>query len=278
MTKRYNLKNIRTLLTEGFDDEELRRLCYDEDQFRPVYDKLAQDSGKAKIIDLLIKYSEQKLLIDVLLDKAKQHNPARYKKHQPYDIITTATTSSGIHGKSKRASIIKVPDGSIGQARDLSWAESQESESRVLLVTVTPLETKAVLSATQNYKPIYDKNNTYYDLDIVGGVHLFLVRSGIGTIGSSGATVTISEAIAYLHPIAIVAAGIAFGVDPHRQKIGEILISDWVFSYGPQRVSTTPDNEPQRIPRGDEFRLLLAYLIASKTVKSIGLGPNSDLG
>lgn len=79
-----NLKKIRTLFTEGFTADELRRFCYDEPDFRPIYDKLAQDSGKATIIDLLIEYSDQKLLIDILLDLAKQHNPARYEKHQPY--------------------------------------------------------------------------------------------------------------------------------------------------------------------------------------------------
>jgi hypothetical protein len=80
----YNLKNIRILLNEGFTDEELRRLCYDEPEFRPVYDELAQETGKAKIIDRLLEYAERKLLLDFLLILAKQHNPARYKKHQPY--------------------------------------------------------------------------------------------------------------------------------------------------------------------------------------------------
>ncbi len=104
MGKRYNLKNIRTMLTEGFSAEELRRLAYDEPDFRPVYDKLAQDSGKTGIIDLLIEYSEQKLQIDNLLALTRQHNPARYKKHQPYyDVTPIATTSSGILEKFQRA-------------------------------------------------------------------------------------------------------------------------------------------------------------------------------
>ncbi len=92
MGKRYNWKNIRTMLTKGFTAEELRHLCYDEPNFRPVYDELAQDTGKTKIIGLLIEYGEQKLLIDVLLTLARQHNPARYEKHQPYYEATTRTT------------------------------------------------------------------------------------------------------------------------------------------------------------------------------------------
>lgn len=38
MTMHYNLSNIRALLTEGFTDEDLRHLCYDISDFRPVYD------------------------------------------------------------------------------------------------------------------------------------------------------------------------------------------------------------------------------------------------
>lgn len=85
MSKRYNLKNIRTLLTEGFADEELLRLCYDLPDFRPVYDQLAQNTGKVGIIDRLIEYADRKLLIETLLTLAKEYNPARYEKHQPYD-------------------------------------------------------------------------------------------------------------------------------------------------------------------------------------------------
>lgn len=84
MSKHYNLKNIRTLLTEGFTDEELRRLCYDLPDFRPVYDQIAQNTGKAGIIDRLIEYADRKLLIETLLTLTKEYSPARYEKHQPY--------------------------------------------------------------------------------------------------------------------------------------------------------------------------------------------------
>ncbi|MCP4707755.1 MAG: hypothetical protein GY869_03950 [Planctomycetes bacterium] len=50
MVKRYNWQNIRAMLTEGFTPEELRRLCYDKPDFKPVYHQLAQNTGKTKII------------------------------------------------------------------------------------------------------------------------------------------------------------------------------------------------------------------------------------
>jgi hypothetical protein len=84
MTKSYNLKNIRILLTEGFTDEQLRRLCFEMPEFRPVYDQLAESTGKTDIIDLLLEYAYQTLQIDKLLDWAKEYNPIRYEEHQPY--------------------------------------------------------------------------------------------------------------------------------------------------------------------------------------------------
>ena len=83
MTK-YNLKNIRKLLNDGFTPEELRRLCYYEEKFRPVYDELASISGKGEIVDTLIEYAERKGLLEPLLTMAKEQNPAKYAECEPY--------------------------------------------------------------------------------------------------------------------------------------------------------------------------------------------------
>jgi hypothetical protein len=103
MTKRYHLSNIRTLLTEGFTDDELRRLCYDIPEFRPIYDELSQETGKSKIIDRLIEYANRKLKLEELLAWANQHNPARYEAHQPYHISTiNPFTSADSYEKSSK--------------------------------------------------------------------------------------------------------------------------------------------------------------------------------
>lgn len=79
-----NLKNIRALLTMGFSAEELLRLCYEEPEFRAVYDDLPKDTGIAELAFKLVTYADQKGQIEKLLSLAKEHNPARYAKHQPY--------------------------------------------------------------------------------------------------------------------------------------------------------------------------------------------------
>lgn len=80
----YNLKNIRALLTQGFNDADLRRFCFDEPAFRAVYDDLAGLTGKTAIVDRLLEYAQQQELIASLLAWAKEQNPARYKSQGPY--------------------------------------------------------------------------------------------------------------------------------------------------------------------------------------------------
>jgi HEAT repeat protein len=80
----YHLSNIRTLLTEGFSDEELRRFCHDSHEFRPVYDQLAQVTGKDAIIDRLLEHADRTLQLEPLLAWAEQCNPDRYQLHRPY--------------------------------------------------------------------------------------------------------------------------------------------------------------------------------------------------
>lgn len=86
MTQGFHLKNIRALLTEGFTDDEIRRLCYDTREFRPVYEQLGQAMGKDSVIDRLIEYTERQELLEILLARVKELNPAKFEKHQPYRV------------------------------------------------------------------------------------------------------------------------------------------------------------------------------------------------
>ncbi|MBE7555251.1 MAG: toll/interleukin-1 receptor domain-containing protein [Anaerolineales bacterium] len=120
MDQNYNWKNIRTLLTEGFTAEELRRFCFDEGNFRAVYNKLTQDTGKDKIIDLLLDYANQKLQTEILLIWAKEHNPIRYEKYQPYyDITINPTISTDVNRKPQKTVFISYGHEDVEAARRL---------------------------------------------------------------------------------------------------------------------------------------------------------------
>lgn len=116
----FNFKNIRTLLIEGFTDGELRRLCYDEPDFRPVYDQLSQGMGKDQVIDKLIEYTERRELINRLLTLTKVHNLRKYERHQPYNNLPSGpTVSSSLHGKTQRAYTGSIHQGNPTIAKSL---------------------------------------------------------------------------------------------------------------------------------------------------------------
>jgi nucleoside phosphorylase len=130
-------------------------------------------------------------------------------------------------------------------------------QADILLVTVTEIETKAVLRFfRQNkdyaYKQYFIGTKTYYELDTMNGDALtFLVQSEMGVSGTGSSLLTVHESIQALGPSYVIMVGIAFGFDPHKQRIGDILVSQQLCGYEHQRHGTTHDGSPTIISRGD---------------------------
>ncbi len=82
--KSYLLGNLRTLLNQGFSEEELRGFCQDEPQFEDLCTGLAKSDSKAEIINKILGYAKQRMLFDAILDWAKETNPVRYNQYHPY--------------------------------------------------------------------------------------------------------------------------------------------------------------------------------------------------
>jgi hypothetical protein len=92
MPQTYYLPNIRTLLTEGFSEDDLRTFCFDTPKFKPVHHELANQTGKRAIIQRLLEFAERQECLDALLAWAKTENPVKYEKYEPYfDGDTTPT-------------------------------------------------------------------------------------------------------------------------------------------------------------------------------------------
>ena len=121
----------------------------------------------------------------------------------------------------------------------------------VLLVTVAEAEAKAVLRVFPSSTPWHIGDQTYHDFGTIGRARICMVQSEMGSGGSSGAMLTIQEAITTLHPSAVIMVGIAFGTDQDKQRIGDILVSRQIVDYEPQRVGTSADHTVVNIPRGD---------------------------
>ncbi|RAQ97559.1 phosphorylase family protein [Thermogemmatispora tikiterensis] len=152
---------------------------------------------------------------------------------------------------------------SVSQAGGSQTAESRRSASPssaqrcdVLLVTATDVEVKAVRDIAQKeWGARFERQRgpveTYYFLGEIGGAATWLLRTEMGTQGASGATLAISGAIHALKPAAVIMVGIAFGLRPDEQQLGDILVSRQLMSYEPQRVGSGAHGEMVSVPRGD---------------------------
>lgn len=123
----------------------------------------------------------------------------------------------------------------------------------VLLVTVADVERDAVLTAFRKetgHEAIlsFGGYKTYYELGVVGGARVVMVQSEMGSVNPGAALSTVIFACDDLKPRAVIAVGIAFGVE--GTEIGEVLVSKQMHAYEPQRVSTGKNGEATSIPRG----------------------------
>jgi nucleoside phosphorylase len=121
----------------------------------------------------------------------------------------------------------------------------------VLLVTVTETETKAIRKIFSGTQKHFIGDKTYYELGEVNGTTSYLVQSEMGMGGAGGAMRTIEKGIELLSPSAVIMVGIAFGVDPVKQQIGDILVCERILDYEVQRVGQV-NNDTVVVPRGDK--------------------------
>ncbi|WP_068816313.1 TIR domain-containing protein [Phormidesmis priestleyi] len=130
------------------------------------------------------------------------------------------------------------------------------SEADVLIVTVTKIESHAVL---QTFEQTTGRRTTaqsidnrlYFNLGEVNGAKVFLTQSEMGSGGLDASLLTVRKGIDSLSPTAVIMAGIAFGINDQKQAIGEILVTEQLRLYDLQRMGTQ-DVQPQIILRGDK--------------------------
>ncbi|MBN3938685.1 MAG: trypsin-like peptidase domain-containing protein [Nostoc sp.] len=82
LDEHFDLSNIRSLLNGGFTREELLTICYDN--FRAVSEQIDSNTGKAEIIEQLLEYIRQQMLVSDLLDLARESKPEAYNKFGSY--------------------------------------------------------------------------------------------------------------------------------------------------------------------------------------------------
>lgn len=140
----------------------------------------------------------------------------------------------------------------------------------VVLLTVSNTEYEAVLAAfgkaPAGVPSQYDANEDlrYWELGTVSGVRAVLVQSQQATSSVGGSQQTVEKAIRVHGPSAVIAVGIAYGLQRAKgQKLGHVLLSDKIECYEHQRVQPGADGQEQHLHRGDRVsappRLLDAF-------------------
>ena len=134
--------------------------------------------------------------------------------------------------------------------------EMTKMNTDYLIVTVTKVESKAVLEAFQEAtkreaEPVPIDDLIYFDLGKVNGARAFMVQSEMGAGGLGASQQTVRKGIEALSPWGVIMVGIAFGVDDKKQDIGDILVAQQLRPYDLQRVGEQ-DGQTQFVSRGDK--------------------------
>lgn len=142
------------------------------------------------------------------------------------------------------------------ESRQQSTTQQTSTKADILLITATEIETQAVrsfvlLQQVGTFERRTIDGNLYFDLGVIGGSRVFLVNCEMGAPGAGGATLVAYAGIKSLSPRAIIMVGIAFGLQPGKQQIGDILISRQLMGYQVQKVDTDSAGREQIFIRGD---------------------------
>ena len=131
----------------------------------------------------------------------------------------------------------------------ITVSELRKKSISFLLVTAAEPEKKAVLKVmrpmegeTEFIKAV--GKNISYEIGVLGRysvAHVYCENQG--SIKEGASILTTQEAMNEVKPKACVMIGIAYGADKEEQKIGDILISEYIQPYDSIRVSTTADGE-----------------------------------
>ena len=117
----------------------------------------------------------------------------------------------------------------------------QKIAPRIAVLTATPIERDMVLRHMKPPPPrrsilqVFRDANTYF-VGRLGLQPVVLCMCDMGSAGRDAAFAVTSELIREWTPEYVIMVGIAFGRDPNKQRIGDVLVADRIIAYEPERV------------------------------------------
>lgn len=125
----------------------------------------------------------------------------------------------------------------------------------LLLVTTTSVERDALL---RKLRPLPHKGallrgsagRITVTLGQFGRYFAAHVETTQGSVGRAASMATVADAIREVAPKAVLVLGIAFGLDPSRQRMGDVLVAESVIPYEPARVDDEHRPRGEMLPAG----------------------------
>ncbi len=126
----------------------------------------------------------------------------------------------------------------------------------VILVFVNDIEKEAVYRAFKERYPHEPRVSggellTYHDFGVIAGAKVLGLQIEMGSTTPGGSAAAITSALIEKAPEYVILVGIAFGMDPAKQNIGDILVSRKLAQYELRRIAESKKGGEHAVPMGD---------------------------
>lgn len=167
--------------------------------------------------------------------------------------IRGARRGAGVNVDYTREEWLTIKPPVIVEAGGSATYVKRRFKPTVILLTATPLERDTVLKHLDPLPDsggvirVFHENNTFF-LGRLGRHAVVLCMCSAGASGRDSAQIVTAEVLRFWKSAALIMVGIAFGRGPDRQKIGDVLVSERIIAYEPERIGSAAT-----ITRGQEF-------------------------
>lgn len=242
-TRRVSIDSYLTRLASDSQRSVFRLLCFSLEPY------LFPSTGSSSTnVELEIRAPIRTIngIADCVEARSRRHAPPSTHTSSAGDIEDVAAAEINGDTPTSPRIIDHVDDG-----------DAEATKVDLLLVVAPDVEHTAVMNAARaigrcrTSRLMHGAERTYDDLGIIGGARVAIVQTRAGTSTVGGSLSTIKTAIYELKPVNIVMVGIAFGVDPEKQPVGTVLVSERVHQYQIERIGTDEKGQRHRIKRGD---------------------------
>lgn len=145
-------------------------------------------------------------------------------------VKTFATVPYEELGDNKSADIVIMTATTIELQQVLKLLEPREFQSEIIR---TPFE-----------------QGTYY-IGKFGAFNAVVTKSTMGDTGPSGSTLATAASLTAWKPYALIVIGIAFGANPKKQRIGDVLVAADIMPYDVQKIGDAVQYRAPIPPAGD---------------------------